>query len=516
MNFRKVVFALATAGLGLTGVASAQVSPVTCNSGAATPAFVRAEGTTEGLPPITIGGCTDGGTLPTTISVSVTTTAGVTNMLASGSTTNSDATASFFGGAAVPGVISGNTITFTATGASIGVIGTTPNIVISNLRVNASSVPANQSITATVAPASGIILTSTAASAIPVAYTQAGVAKPTVLGFKNQAICSAGSAVVPLVEAEISSAFAGSFAPSPGAAAAAGEYVTVNFGNLPAGANYYTYTSITGAGNALGGLTATLVSGYNSTAAVAGGSIGPSGATVTGVAQLTATNGTATAIFWVTGASASATDAFAVPLFAVTTSGATAGINSAPTVAAQLTSPATGYDQFSATQTPQTATASSSATALTGLAFPTVTINSVSYNGTTNTGTGELTSCATTLLFPYILNSGGYDTGIAFTNASAGTSVSQDGTCSMMFYGTGAPSTNPYVTGTITAGTVGAFTVSSVASGFQGYAIATCNFQDAHGFAFITDGYGQAGRGLSQGYLAPITSANGSSVSSLF
>jgi hypothetical protein len=85
-----------------------------------------------------------------------------------------------------------------------------------------------------------------------------------------------------------------------------------------------------------------------------------------------------------------------------------------------------------------------------------------------------------------------------------------------MFYGSGAPSTNPYVTSSITAGTVGAFTVSGVASGFVGYAIATCNFQNAHGFAFITDGFGAPGRGLSQGYLAVVTSAAGSSVSAPF
>jgi hypothetical protein len=379
--------------------------------------------------------------------------------------------------------------------------------------VNASSVPANQSITATVAPASGIILTSTAASAIPVAYTQAGMAKPVVLGFKNQAICSAGTAVVPILEAEISSGFVGSFVPSPGAAAATGEYVSVTFGNLAPGANYYTSTVITGAANAVpAALTATLVSSNSSTSAIASGSIGPTGATVTGVAQLTVTNGSATALFFVTGATAAVTDAFVVPLYAVATSGATVGINSAATVTAMLTSPATGYDQFSTSQTPSAGTASSSPTPLTGLAFPSIVINGVTYNLTTNNGTGELTSCATTLLFPYILNAGGYDTGIALTNASAGTSTSQNGTCSMQFYGTGTPATNPYVTSTINAGTVNAFTVSSVASGFIGYAIATCAFESAHGFAFITDGYGQAGRGLSQGYLAIVTSSAGTTV----
>jgi hypothetical protein len=512
MNFRKGIFALAVGSLGLTGIASAQV---TCTTAAPTPstAFVRGEGTTERVPDITISGCTPGA-VPPTVTVSITTSAGITNLLATGSTTNVDATANFFGGAApVQGVLTGGTLTFTvSTGANLGTTYAS-GIVISGVRVNASSVPLNTSITATAVGNQGLILTGAAAAATPVAYTQPSFTKPTVLGFKNQAICSAGSAVVPLLEAGISTGFAGSFAPE---GTATGEYISVTFGNLSSGANYYVPVSITGAGNALpAGLTAVLVSSNSSTSPIAGGNIGPTGATVGGVAQVTATNGSASALYWVTGATA-ATNAFIVPLYAVTTSGATAGINSAPTVSAMLTSPATGYDQFSSTQTALSGSASSSATALGGLAFPTITINGVNWDAATNTGSGELTSCATTLLFPYILNAGGYDTGVALTNASAGTSVSQDGTCSVQFFGSGAPSTNPYVTGSITAGNVGAFTVSGVASGFVGYAIATCNFQDAHGFAFITDGFGTPGRGLSQGYLAIVTSAAGSSVSAPF
>jgi hypothetical protein len=319
---------------------------------------------------------------------------------------------------------------------------------------------------------------------------------------------------VPLLEAEISSGFAGSFAPAAGAAAATGEYLSVTFGNLSSGANYYVPVSISG-GNVAGGLTAVLVSGNNSTTGLTAASpIGPSGAQVSGVAQLTSNNGTATALYWVTSAAANATDALAVPLYAVTTAGATAGVTSAPTVSAMLTSPATGYDQFSTTQTPTAAAASSSATAITGLSFPTLTIGSNTYDATHNTGSGELTSCATTLLFPYVLNAGGYDTGIALTNASAGTSVAQAGTCSVQFYGSGAP-TSAYTTPSVSAGNVTTFTASSVAAGVQGYAIATCNFQDAHGFAFITDGFGQPGRGLAQGYLAIVTSAAGSTNSNL-
>src|SRR5579883_2167288 len=57
MNFRKGIFALAVAGLGLTSIASAQV---TCTSGTAVPAFLRAEGTTELAPEVSVGGCTYG------------------------------------------------------------------------------------------------------------------------------------------------------------------------------------------------------------------------------------------------------------------------------------------------------------------------------------------------------------------------------------------------------------------------------------------------------------------------
>ena len=60
MNFRKVVFALATAGLGLTGIASAQITCTTAALTSGTTQFVRVEGTTEAVPGTTISGCTAG------------------------------------------------------------------------------------------------------------------------------------------------------------------------------------------------------------------------------------------------------------------------------------------------------------------------------------------------------------------------------------------------------------------------------------------------------------------------
>jgi hypothetical protein len=505
MNFRKGIFALALGSLGLTGIASAQY---TCTSATATTgtAFVRVEGTTELVPSLTIGGCTVGAT-PTSATITVTTSAGVTNANVP-SQSYTDATATFFGGTAVNGTLSGNVLTFTASGAGLGAtLGS--GIVIAGVRVNAASVPVNTSITETATAGPNVILTSPAAAATPIAYTQQGMAKPVFQGFANKAICAAGTAVVPLGQAAVSSGFNGAFVPE---GTGSDLYISVNFGNLAGGANYYVPVTINSANgtDVLNVTKAELVASNTTTAVQTGSAIGPSGGTqVSGVAQLTATNGSGSALYHLTGASAAGVEAFIVPLYGVATTGATAGVTSSPTVTATFVgNGSASYDQFSSTQNPASVSASGSAAPLTGLAWPTTP---GALTGVT-TGGGQLTTCATTLLFPYILNAGGYDTGIALTNASAGTSLSQDGTCSVKFYGTGVPATNPYVTGTITAGSVGAFTVSSQASGFVGYAIATCNFQDAHGFAFITDGFGAPGRGLSQGYLAIVTSAGGTAI----
>ena len=50
-------------------------------------------------------------------------------------------------------------------------------------------------------------------------------------------------------------------------------------------------------------------------------------------------------------------------------------------------------------------------------------------------------------------------------------------------------------------GPVWANTLSTISPNFQGYAFAVCNFQFAHGFAFISD---LGARNLAMGYLALI------------
>jgi hypothetical protein len=113
--------------------------------------------------------------------------------------------------------------------------------------------------------------------------------------------------------------------------------------------------------------------------------------------------------------------------------------------------------------------------------------------------------CRTILLFPFVTNQVGFDTGLAISNTSTdpfGTTP-QNGSCSANYYGANAPPVGDFITGkstptTITTGTTGVTLASTVAPGFQGYMIATCTFQYAHGFAFVSD---IGARNLAMGYL---------------
>jgi len=123
----------------------------------------------------------------------------------------------------------------------------------------------------------------------------------------------------------------------------------------------------------------------------------------------------------------------------------------------------------------------------------------------------QLTACQTDLLFTFLTNQAGFDTGIAISNTSTdpwGT-ANQNGTCQLNWYGTGPAAGTATTTSSIASGSTYANLVSTLAPGFQGYMIAICNFQFGHGFAFISDGYGQPGRGLAQGYLANVVPTPG-------
>lgn len=129
--------------------------------------------------------------------------------------------------------------------------------------------------------------------------------------------------------------------------------------------------------------------------------------------------------------------------------------------------------------------------------------------------------CQTVLLFPYVTNTFGFETGLSIANTSTDTlgTTAQTGTCSLSFYGndviSGAATTYTQAavtTAAVPSGGVWADTLSNATGGatgtFSGYMIATCNFQFAHGFAFISDSHAT---NLAEGYLALVVTDPGAS-----
>jgi len=243
--------------------------------------------------------------------------------------------------------------------------------------------------------------------------------------------------------------------------------IRVNFSNIPAGVTVSLPVSI--ASNPVGGtLTATSSGDVGAFSRAAGTSISlTSSGSVT--YEVTAQNG-------------SAIDSFGIPV----------------TVTYTYTPPSTpnvGSILVSATYAPTSA----EVTALTGQ-IPRFADTSVL------TPIITIAACQTDLLFTFLTNQAGFDTGFEIANTSTdpfGTAA-QNGTCTLNWYGNGPAAGTATTTPSIPSGTAYTSLVSTAAAGFQGYLIAVCNFQYGHGFAFISDGYGQPGRGLSQGYLASI------------
>jgi hypothetical protein len=211
-----------------------------------------------------------------------------------------------------------------------------------------------------------------------------------------------------------------------------------------------------------------------------------SGGSALPAAELTVVNGTATAVWEVftTNKDAIETDAYQFGVWQQFT--ANPGANSPPTGTATV--------NMSFAPTPTAAFSASSG----GAASSTLTIPRFA---DTSSGANifRIALCQTVLLFPFVTNIAGFDTGIAIANTTTdpfGTRV-QNGTCSLNFYGTAAP---PAVTTpNIATATVFTTLASTAAAGFNGYMIAVCNFQLAHGFAFISD---LGARNLAMGYLA--------------
>ena len=100
-------------------------------------------------------------------------------------------------------------------------------------------------------------------------------------------------------------------------------------------------------------------------------------------------------------------------------------------------------------------------------------------------GLANAATTRTRLMFPFVSNQNGFDTGIAISNGSSNPfgTTPQSGTCTISFYGINPVS--PITTPVISAGQGYTATLSSVAPGFQGYLIAACSFGFGEGLADI-------------------------------
>ena len=125
-----------------------------------------------------------------------------------------------------------------------------------------------------------------------------------------------------------------------------------------------------------------------------------------------------------------------------------------------------------------------------------------------------INACTCDLLFPFVTNQAGFDTGVAIANTSLDPfkTPTQSGNVTLNYYGSttggGAAPAAATTTSVVAAGAELVFTLSgggtngiAATPGFQGYIIAVANFQFCHGFAFITDGIGTSS-GIAEGYLA--------------
>jgi len=126
--------------------------------------------------------------------------------------------------------------------------------------------------------------------------------------------------------------------------------------------------------------------------------------------------------------------------------------------------------------------------------------------------------CSCNLLFPFVTNQLGYDTGVAISNTSldSGTgfgTTPQTGTVVLNYYCGQAGCTSPpqqTTTSSVPAGLQLTFTLSGggnygvqATPGFQGYIIAQAQFQYCHAYAFITaQGSLPTSAGANTGYIA--------------
>lgn len=493
------------------------------NAGAAvTPnPSLRAEGETE-LTSDTTATCTLAGGAPANASVTLTLSLPVTSKQVSA--TVNEATMVLSGAAVsgtpvnIQGTVTNNTVSFAIPNSGAGSLlaaGGAFTMQFSNIRINAANASTQQVTEAGVISytSGSLISNASIGSNVQVGYILPSLSSGiTGATSTNQTVCAGnGNSVTGVAGADsfsvkINELFGGAFKSS--AAGPAGEggsfqnataglgvattatALVVTIANVPSAATVYLPATLSS--NAATPSVLTVTGTPLSTGPYAAtGLCVP--ATANACVAFTPTNGTVTATYTLTTVGTVAAQNWTLPIivaFNPNTVAAQGAITAtvAYTPQAALTAPATVVPTF----------APASATSISG---------------------SSIANCQTTLLFPFVTNQLGFDTGIVLSNTTtdnlgvkgASSVTGQGGTCTLSFYGSGAPTPSTGVNdpgGNLATGTVHAFTVSSVAPGFQGYVIASCPMQYVHGFGFLSYDLTQ-NNGVAEGYLAEVLSRGG-------
>ena len=263
----------------------------------------------------------------------------------------------------------------------------------------------------------------------------------------------------------------------------AGTRIKVEFNNVPVGAHVYVPIKITNAAgvyilvkNEAGAFSAAGASSFD-----AGGTLG----------EVTLSGGAGVAVYEVVAEDPANIDELDVPVIVAYIA------NPAGNSPSITSGPATAGVSFAPTTTPPDYAAEDSGTPVPRFLDTSTQANRFSIN-----------ACRTNILYPFVTNQAGYDTGLAVSNTSQdpfGT-ITQHGTCALNFFNgsTTPPPPATFTTADVPAGTVYANLLSIVAPGFQGYIIAVCDFQYAHGYAFLLGGTPGSPNQVAQGYIALI------------
>jgi len=519
MDFRKKLLVLTVSAMSFAGVAYGDA----CGTQTPVPSppnLLRLESTADLVTDEVIG-CTGDTLTATTGQVIANLSLPVTSKQVSATLNEATLIITVTAGGAVstyPGTISGSTVTFGTTLLPVNFPTTAYTIRVADVRVNSSSGAVATYVTESLlATNQGVVIFS--ASPDQVGYIEQGFAVPSLVtaSVKNYAICNANpvtnvtasfsvkiaelfggafKTITPTVgtltcgtaPCTVTNGEAGSYTPTTTPAAAAGvgtansgtEFL-FSFANIPTGVTVYLPVTVVS-----GTLTFTLVTSTTNTTPVAANA--PTGSDFpVGVASITSANGTATAVYDVT-----ATDNTVLGENATVTGFITAAPGFATTALSAVT----------VTVTP----------APTGSVNPTLVIPNFATSSNPALTLSAFSVCQTSLLFPFVTNQVGFDTGIVLANTSTDPfsfAAPTPGTCALNFYGAGAPTPSTGVAapgGAQASGTTNAFQLSSVAPGFQGYVIAVCNYLYGHGYAFIEYDLTQA-NGVAEGYLALVLSS---------